>query len=89
MTGVKEKSLTTVSMYLRALRAVYNKAIEENEIEQEFYPFGKRKYQVPATKNTKKALSKEQLRILFNAKIESPEQEKAKLITSPGSLIST
>lgn len=74
----KGRSLTTVSMYLRALKALFNRAIEENEIEKQFYPFGKRKYQVPNTSNVKKALSKEELRILFNSKAENIHQEKAK-----------
>ena len=32
MLNVKERSRTTVSMYTRALRAVFNEAIRENEI---------------------------------------------------------
>jgi site-specific recombinase XerD len=72
------RSITTVGMYLRALRAVYNMAIDEGEIDREFYPFGKRKYVIPTGKNTKKALGQEQLRALYNAKAETPEQEKAR-----------
>jgi site-specific recombinase XerD len=78
MVDEKERSLTTVSMYLRTLRAAFNRAIDDKEIEKEFYPFGKRKYQVPAAKNTKKALSKEQLGVLFHSKAATPEQQKAK-----------
>ncbi|MBK8501199.1 MAG: phage integrase SAM-like domain-containing protein [Saprospiraceae bacterium] len=74
----KGRSLTTISMYLRALRALFNNAISEKEIEKAYYPFGKRKYQVPATKNVKKALSKVQLRRLFGTKAQTPEQQKAK-----------
>jgi len=78
MTETKGKSLTTVSMYLRVLRAIFNKAIDENEIEREYYPFGKRKYQVPATRNVKKALTKKQLKLLFHSNPKTPEQEEAK-----------
>lgn len=74
----KGKSLTTVSIYLRALRAIFNKAIDEGEIEKQYYPFGKRKYQLPASTNVKKALTKEQLGKLFQAEPETPEQERAK-----------
>ena len=74
----KERSRTTVSMYLRALRAVFNSAISDNEIEPEVYPFGKKKYQVPSVKKVKKSLTKEQLRKLFEAKPRTPEQEEAK-----------
>jgi integrase len=78
MTEIKGRSLTTVSMYLRALKAVFNRVIDEGEIEKEYYPFGKRKYQVPNSSNVKKALSKEQLGILFNATPENKYQEKAR-----------
>lgn len=72
------KSIATVGIYLRALRAVFNKAIEEKEIDQDFYPFGKRRYQIPATSNVKKALTKDQLRTLYTSTPETPEQQKAK-----------
>ncbi len=74
----KGKSETTVSMYLRALRAVFNNAIRENEVSDDIYPFGKNKYEIPAGNAVKKALSKPQLKVLFNAEPATPEQEKAK-----------
>lgn len=78
MTDTKGRSLTTVSMYVRVLRALFNRAIEEKEIDQEHYPFGKRRYQVPATRNIKKALTREQLGKLFHAEPGTPEQQRAK-----------
>lgn len=78
MVEDKGRSLTTVSMYVRVLRAITNKAIDLREIEKEFYPFGKRKYQVPAKQNVKKALTKSQLKTLLEAEPQSKEQEKAK-----------
>lgn len=75
---LKARSLTTVSMYLRALRTVFNTAIDDKEIDADIYPFGKRKYQVPAVRSVKKALSKEQLKQLFDAKPNTPEQQRAK-----------
>lgn len=35
-----QRSRTTVSMYLRALRTIFNTAIQENDISVEVYPFG-------------------------------------------------
>ena len=78
MTEQKGRSLTTVSMYVRTLRAIFNKAIDEKELEKDYYPFGKRKYQVPATNNVKKALNKDGLKALFQIVPNSPEQVKAK-----------
>jgi len=78
MTEIKGRSATTISIYLRVLRTLFNRAIEEKEIEQDYYPFGKRKYQVPATRNVKKALTRDQLHKLFHAECSTPEQQKAR-----------
>jgi integrase/recombinase XerD len=78
MLDILNRSHTTVSMYVRALRTVFNNAIQEGEIDLELYPFGKKKYQVPAVKNVKKALNKDHLKALFEATPRTPEQQKAK-----------
>lgn len=72
------RSVSTVGIYLRPLRAIFNKAIQEGEIEKEVYPFGKRNYQIPTAKNVKKALTKQQMKLLFQAKPSNKEQQKAK-----------
>jgi len=71
-------SVTTVGIYLRPLRAIFNKAIEEKDLDKEYYPFGKRGYQIPQTKKVKKALNYEQLKRLYLAEPKNKEQEKAK-----------
>ena len=65
-----EKSITTVGIYLRPLQAIFNHAIADTETLKEIYPFGKRKYQIPAGRNTKKALSKEELAKLRDFPVE-------------------
>lgn len=72
----KKRSLTTVGIYARTLRAVYNRAINEGEISRDYYPFIK--YEIPRTRKVKKALSKEELKQLFDAPTSTPWQEKAK-----------
>ncbi|MFD1292599.1 tyrosine-type recombinase/integrase [Lutibacter holmesii] len=74
------KSFTTVSMYVRCLRTIFNDAISENDIKEDIYPFGrgKTKYQIPSSQKTKKALKSSQLTILFQATPETLKQEKAK-----------
>jgi len=74
----KGKSKTTIGIYLRPLRAIFNTAIQQKVIVPDVYPFGKRKYSIPAPKGVKKALAKEQLKTLFEATPCTPEQEKAK-----------
>lgn len=50
-------SITTVGMYLRNLRHVFNRVISEGLVPKEAYPFGKGGglYEIPTGKNTKKA----------------------------------
>ncbi len=59
-------SITTVGMYLRALRAVFNQAKKEGIIKNEQYPFGLGKYQIPISKNVKKALTLDDIGKLYN-----------------------
>jgi integrase/recombinase XerD len=72
------RSKTTVGIYLRTLRALFNLAISEKEIEQDYYPFGRRKYQIPTAQNVKKALSKPDLGHLMGLEPKTPQQQKAK-----------
>lgn len=72
------KSISTVGIYLRPLRAIFNKAKEEKIVHESFYPFGATKYKIPSTKNNKRALSQAELKSLFNAEPLRPQQEKAK-----------
>lgn len=63
----KGRSLTTVGIYVRSLRTIYNFGIGEGIIKRdENYPFAKRKYVIPAGRNIKKALTIEELGKIFN-----------------------
>lgn len=72
------KSKTTVGIYLRPLRAIFNKAISDKYIASELYPFLKSEYTMPASENTKKALTPDQLKLLFETIPSNPLQAKAK-----------
>ena len=64
------KSISTIGIYLRHLRAIYNKAIEAAIIDQKYYPFGKNRYQIKAPRNIKKALTIEQINKIINYEVE-------------------
>lgn len=55
----KSRSSTTIGMYLRCLRALYNEAIKNGRIKQDFYPFYE--YTIPTCENKKRALNMSQL----------------------------
>tara|TARA_R110002020_G_scaffold150915_5_gene327805 strand:+ start:1240 stop:2529 length:1290 start_codon:yes stop_codon:yes gene_type:complete len=78
MVEKKGRTATTVGIYLRGLRVIFNRAIELKAVKRELYPFGAKKYEIPSSSNKKKALNGEQLSILFHSKPETVEQAKAR-----------
>lgn len=72
------KSITTVGMYLRSLRSIFNIAISEGMISSELYPFGKRKYQIPTGVNVKKALTLGELERIIKYETSNESVQKAK-----------
>ena len=64
----QENSSTTISIYLRCLRAIYN----QQNIDRSIYPFGvgSNKYTIPSSKNTKKALTLEEVGKIYNYEAE-------------------
>lgn len=70
-------SPSTVGIYLRCLRTIFNDAIESGNIKQEAYPFGKRKYAIPNSRNIKKALTKEEIKKIYDHDLmEGSEDQK-------------
>jgi integrase/recombinase XerD len=59
-------SRSTIGIYLRPLRAIYNEAIEAGFAKgHKSYPFGRRKYQIPSGRNVKKALDLTELEKIY------------------------
>lgn len=74
-----DNSVTTVGIYLRSLRTLFNNAIADGLISKELYPFGKKKYEIPTGKNIKKALTLSDIELLYNYKPEpGSSDEKAR-----------
>ncbi|MCB0823548.1 MAG: site-specific integrase [Bacteroidales bacterium] len=53
-------SLNSLSVYLRTLRAIYNRAINQNVAKRDWYPF--KQYSIRSTKTQKRAISKEDVK---------------------------
>jgi len=64
----KENSISTVGIYLRSLRAIYNL----QNIDRSVYPFGndRSKYSIPTSKNTKKALTIQEIGKIYSYEAE-------------------
>ncbi|MBK7369855.1 MAG: site-specific integrase [Saprospiraceae bacterium] len=74
----KGMSRTTISMYLRALRAIFIQAANSGDIDRSLHPFGKGKYEFKGSRKVKKALSIDELKVLLRAEPKTPQQHKAK-----------
>ncbi|MBC3784953.1 site-specific integrase [Spirosoma utsteinense] len=66
----RNKSVTTVSIYLRNVRTIVNAAKTKGIITVEEYPFGKNRYEVPAARNIKKALTLAEIEKIYQYKTE-------------------
>ena len=58
------RSLTTVGMYVRALRTIFNMAIDNEVIDASKYPF--KKYTIPAPQKISRTLKKEEIKQIIN-----------------------
>lgn len=73
------RTRTTTGIKLRALRTMFNEAIEMNIIKREnCYPFGRRKYQIPTGRNIKKALPQKTISDIYYAETTCDHEQKAK-----------
>jgi integrase len=72
-------SKTTVGIYLRPLRTIFNEANEVGIIRREkHYPFGKRKYRIPSSRNIKKALELSDVQKIFYYESSALNEEMAR-----------
>ena len=63
-------SITTVGIYLRSLRTLFNNAIADGLLTKDYYPFGEKRYEIPTGNNIKKALSLKDIGTIFHYKPE-------------------
>ena len=66
----EENSITTVGIYLRSLRTLFNNAINEGMLTRDYYPFGKKRYEIPTGNNIKKALTLKDIGRIYHYKAE-------------------
>lgn len=74
------RSNTTIGMYLRVVRTIYNDLIADQSIPKELYPFGHRKgqYQIPTGRNVKRALRHAEVGLIYNYQPKSEAEAKAR-----------
>ena len=73
----KDKSYTTIGIHIRNLRAIINIQIEDGWLPQNYYPFGRRKYQIPTGANVKKALDLSEIKKLYDCQPDPQHKNEA------------
>lgn len=71
------RSRTTIGIYLRPLRAIYNQAIDSSLIDRSQNPFSRRRYQIPTGKGRKLALEPYELKKLEEFKPRNEAEQRA------------
>lgn len=71
------KSRTTVGIYMRSLRTIFNKAINSGLVDKSDYPFGKGKFEIPAPKGRNLALEAEELVKMWEYKPINEAEKRA------------
>lgn len=71
-------SYSSIGVYMRNIRTVFNRAISNKIISSEIYPFGKGKYIPPSSKKAKKALPIEVIEKIYNYQPDDPREARAK-----------
>jgi len=66
-------SITTIGIYLRSLRTLFNNVIAEGTLPKECYPFGKKKYEIPTGNNIKKSLTLNDIGLIYYHKANETE----------------
>jgi len=75
MINIEGNALSTVGIYLRPLRALFNQAIEDKVIKREKYPFLKGKYTIPKGVKGKIPLTAEEIKLIIDYQPEQFSQE--------------
>jgi integrase/recombinase XerD len=70
----KGNKYTTIGIYLRNLRAIFNVAISRGLVPWATYPFGKGKYQIPSGEGIKKALEVSEKNTVVSLQPENEDQ---------------
>lgn len=65
-------SPASFSIYCRAVRAAFNRAMQEKKVNPSLYPFGRGRFTIPAPTANKRALTKEERQKVLNYPAETP-----------------
>ena len=64
----ENNTVNGLNVYMRVIRAVYNKAINEDLVSIDYYPF--RKYKIKLKKTSKRAISRDEMKKIVNLELD-------------------
>jgi len=73
-----QTSSATIGIYMRSLRAIYNKGMESNSLLKELYPFGNKKYVIPTSEKIKAIINKSQIDDIKNYQTDDTTEQLAR-----------
>jgi integrase len=71
----EKKKDSTISINMRAIKAIINEGMRKGVISQMQYPFGEDKYQIPTGEGKKTALTTSQLMDVFNSPLPAQDEK--------------
>lgn len=75
---LQDLSYTTIGIYMRNLRRIFNVAIADGIVSADQYPFGRNKYIPPTSRNIKKAITLDEIHKIYNYHTEYEMEEWAR-----------
>lgn len=75
---LQDLSYTTIGIYMRNLRRIFNVAIADGIVSTDQYPFGRNKYIPPTSRNIKKSITLEEIHKIYNYHPQSEMEEWAR-----------
>lgn len=80
MEGVKGSpaSITTIGIYMRNIRSVYNDAVEAGLASKDDYPFGLKRYVIPSESGSRKARLPEEIMLVMNHVCDTDTKQRSR-----------
>ena len=74
----KKASLNTIGMYTRNMRTAFNESIEQGLIKRDRYPFGRRRFVIPASFAKKPVISQNYIPLIINYQTDDIRKIRAR-----------
>lgn len=67
-------SASTIGIYFRTIRTIWNICIDRRIVNRDFYPFGRKGYRLPSSRSSKRAISEDDKNLLLKYRPTNPAE---------------